>query len=505
MTNSVQERVNAVKSRPSSSVSDWKWSMRSKKAAPEPKLVGHVNHGSAKHVHDECGDGYLKRSGGALNGVFDVGFVVVYDQVEEASWGFVGPGGGDGVEWVVDDEKGGGEVVEAGDDGLGELDGLCYVAHHGGWDEDQLCHLHWDQPSEDEWLMYPVQDQKPKTQAGRHNKDKPMIEIDDMGDLPGELVIEILCRLPVKNLGQFRYVSGEQEESGKYSVIIELTSMDKEGNVKNKIRASIDGVVYGFVSCDGLVLLCSMFCAYIYNPGKQELARVPRSCYSTRYCTVGFGHLPSCNEYKIVHLFCCDDPFIGDTRIRCEVFSIREGGRGSNSGASWKRIGNCPFDVVISGSPLCVKGVVYWKASEERNGLNREFLLSFDLEKEEFKVISYPNCSAQWFMTGLKGYLCLVECGARTSMEIWLLKNYNHDIWVKEYGSISLPGFGVEGLVPLDDHDGEILINTEQKGLVCYCTESRTFKGIKNAGKRARTIKKGANWTSGHYSAEAYN
>ncbi|KAK3010372.1 hypothetical protein RJ639_012597 [Escallonia herrerae] len=362
-----------------------------------------------------------------------------------------------------------------------------------------------------------VQDQKPKTQAGRHNKDKPMIEIDDMGALPGELVIEILCRLPVKNLSQLRcvskqwlkllsndkpfiarhaeqskrnplllfsrYVSGEQEESGKYSVIIELTSMDKEGNVKNKIRASIDGAVYGFVSCDYLVLLCSMFCAYIYNPGKKELARVPRSCYSTRYCTVGFGQLPCCNEYKIVHLFCCDDPFVGDTRIRCEVFSVREGGRGSNSEASWKRIGDCPFDVVISGSPLCVKGVVYWKASEERDGLNREFILSFDLEKEEFKVISYPSCSTHWLMTGLKGYLCLVECNARTStMEIWLLKNYNHEIWVKEYGGISLPGFEIEGLVPIDDHDGEILINTEQKGLVCYNTENKTFKGIKNAG-----------------------
>ena len=74
-------------------------------------------------------------------------------------------------------------------------------------------------------------------------------------------------------------------------------------------------------------------------------------------------------------------------------------------------------------------------------------------------------------------------------MEMWLLKgngqNNSSSSWVKEY-SINLSGLDsnieIKGLVPSIEEDGEILMNTEQKGLVYYNPESKVFRRVKNSG-----------------------
>lgn len=363
------------------------------------------------------------------------------------------------------------------------------------------------------------------------NNDKPTLEINGIDHLPRDLIIEILSRLPVKDLSKFRSVSKqwlhllynhpqfiarhrqlsrrsplllfrkysshekeeeeEEDSSENYRVTIELTSMDMDGTSLNKLKASICGPVYTFASCGPLVVLSCTYRVYVCNPSMQEFVQLPRSSVP-RYFTIGFGNLPGSNEYKVVHLFSRDPLIIGEEEMGCEIFTLRDG-EGTNSG-SWKRIEDCPYTVPTNCSPVCVNGILYWKVSKQVKESSTESILSLDLDREEFGVISYPKCYAdsskkqQMVLTGFKGCLSLVDCCLGTSaMEIWLLKinhgdHNNSCCWVKEYSVWFDSKIKIKGVVPSDDEEGEVVINTEQKGLGYYKVENKSFRRINNSG-----------------------
>lgn len=362
-----------------------------------------------------------------------------------------------------------------------------------------------------------------------HHPPKP-ISINAIANLPSDLIIEILARLPVKTLCKFRCVSKqwlhllsldksfitrhfeqskktplllsrkyskEEEAAEVYKVNIELTSMAMEGNVSNILKASISGPIYTFLSCGPLVLLCCTDCAYVCNPACQDFVPLPRSSSIFTSFNVGFGYVCNSNEYKVVHLFNLD-PFNSDGTMGCEVFTLRDGnGDGVINSGGWKRVQDCTYKVHTNCSAICVNGFLYWKITEQGTESSIESILSFDLEREEFRVINYPKCYIDsdqrvLFLTGFRGSLCLVDCSCSTTgkstMEMWLLKGNgqnNSSSWVKEY-IINLSGLDanieIKGLVPSIEEDGEILMNTEQKGLVYYNPESKVFRRVKNSG-----------------------
>lgn len=361
---------------------------------------------------------------------------------------------------------------------------------------------------------------------GPCKKNPSMIKVNGIGNLPCDLVIEILSRLPVKVLCKFRcvskqwhhllsrdkhfvtrhsqqsktnplllfrkYYSNEVKEEMDDRVVVELTSIDMNGRVVAKIGAPVGGPVNTFTSCGPLVLMCCPYRIYVCNPGTEELVRVPLSPSVSRYCTVGFGRCSTnyshFDVFKIVHLF-PNDSFVGDEGMGCETFSFANGAD-INSGP-WRRTGDCPYKVQTHGLSVCVSGFVYWMVSDEANDLNNKSILSFDLETEQFESISYPKCYSDsehslLFLTGFKNNLTLVDSSARTSVtEIWVMKDRKRKIWVKEY-TFNLSSLGsaaghtkIRGVVPCDDEDGGLVINTEQHGLIHYNMETEIFTRIK--------------------------
>ncbi|KAK4396511.1 putative F-box protein [Sesamum angolense] len=339
-------------------------------------------------------------------------------------------------------------------------------------------------------------------------RDEHMMEIQRTSSLPHDLIIEVLSRVPPKSLSRFRcvskqwylllthdhefivrhskwskknpllltrrYILDENCETSKTKATVELTSVNLDGNVTDKFKIVIDGLIQTFISCGPLSLICCNYSLYLCNPSFHELVRVP---YRSRIFlqNVGIGYIPSSSEYKIVHLF--EAPRLGDRNMVCEVLTFTHTGK--ISFGSWRGCRDCPWSACTEKSPLCVHGNIYWARS---SGRKERSILSFDLEKEDFSIINYPSCDFKTYsfleFTGIKESLFVVGCSAETStMDVWLLDK-DEKSWVLEH-RISLFPFAVNFLISSDNQSDEILIHTEQKGLTGYNLSNQTSRRIK--------------------------
>lgn len=353
-----------------------------------------------------------------------------------------------------------------------------------------------------------VEGSDPKAEEGA-SQCFQMVEVEGIGHLPRDLVIEILSRLPAKDLCKLRciskswyvllsrdvefiaqhirwwkqkplllvrrYLSDGIGELNKTKITIEVTSIDMQGKVTDKFRKQIDGPVHTFISCGSLTLMCCMYSLYVCNPSIHQVVRVPYNSNSRLY-NAGFGYLPASNEYKIVYMF--HHSIVGNGKMGCEIFSFRTG-EGVSSG-SWRRIRDCPFSAWTDEYPVCVNGTIYWALS---SGWKDKSILCLDLQSEEFSTILYPihepDIKYSFFeYIGLAGVLCVVGFSAEASrMDIWTLKEKKKKKWKMGY-SINVFPWCPKFLIPSDDECEELLVHMEEGDLICYSLKNGTSKRI---------------------------
>ncbi|CAA0837846.1 Unknown protein [Striga hermonthica] len=233
------------------------------------------------------------------------------------------------------------------------------------------------------------------------NSHDPTADIKFTGHLPGDAIIEILSRLPAKDLCKFRCVSkswldlltrdeefvtrhmqrskkkpmslirryNNNNNNNKSQVTVELTLKDVQGNIADKFTEKIDGPVNSFVTYGPLSVFCSMRSLYVCNPSMHRVVRVPSGPNNARFQNMGFGHLPKRNEYKIVNMFKSD-------KMKCEIFSFKSGENVQLG--SWRTIKDCPSNNAwwMDGYPVCANGIMYWtlsSLSEKKIHLVSEF------------------------------------------------------------------------------------------------------------------------------------
>ncbi|KAL6294960.1 hypothetical protein ACE6H2_003102 [Prunus campanulata] len=249
----------------------------------------------------------------------------------------------------------------------------------------------------------------------------------------------------------------------------------------------------GVQSVHGLFCASTMFddTVSILNPTTRESIELPhtdvllqRGVSDAQYY---FGFSPLTNEYKVLQINCVYHSGLGKWDIKSlNIFTI-----GTDS--SWRPLRVDQHSDLLEeiGSGVCINGVVHWLHEKQK------VIVAFDVREETFRVLPLPQDYAQVFddYVDQDNHLCrdgsvadsyclrsacVVEVGGyvgvfvdkswkQDKIVLWILKDYQNHVWVKETVSLMLEetygqgGCYVEALGTI--HTGELALVHYLNGL----------------------------------------
>ncbi|XP_074359421.1 F-box/kelch-repeat protein At3g23880-like [Apium graveolens] len=288
-------------------------------------------------------------------------------------------------------------------------------------------------------------------------------------DLPKDLFIEVLLRLPVKSLLRFKVVCKAWRSciSNPKFVKRHVASTTKNPNNDFFILHSRDGdqllaINVNFPhrtislkipmpasdyfdcfdiigSCNGL-LCVALKCngnelptkLYLWNPANGKLKQISK--YSIKFkpnsddyrVSVGFGYDYTSGDYKVVRIVTYQRYFEFGVRVvidnsikhRVEVYSLNKD--------SWKEIKvdskfRSPYWLVGGNCPIIVNGSPYWLVGRD-SGSSWD-LLSFNMQSEEFSTILLPGglSSSIIEIIEFKDSVAIIESRLTVRTDIWTL------------------------------------------------------------------------------------
>ncbi|XP_050283011.1 F-box/kelch-repeat protein At3g23880-like isoform X6 [Quercus robur] len=290
-------------------------------------------------------------------------------------------------------------------------------------------------------------------------------ELKEMSDyLPEEVVLQILCRLPVKSLIRFRCVSKLWNSLITTSAFIDshLTQSLSLPSNSNKLIVSrgdfraidiyefkVD--IYEFIhdgnndsdssfhqfqnvefplsfsyfkligSVNGLFCLCEKEQIILWNPCIRKFITLPK----TNSAVInGFGFDARTNDYKVVSIAPKPRPLVEVYSLKDSAWRKTSAGDSLSPGIMFQCCNGAAF----------INGAVHFQVTDRINTRGLEvcpFILSFDFGDEVFRMISLPESilrsQLQFEIFGFRGSLSLV-CYTRmfsNSCSIWVMKEYD--------------------------------------------------------------------------------
>ncbi|KAL7205269.1 hypothetical protein ACSBR2_018245 [Camellia fascicularis] len=286
-------------------------------------------------------------------------------------------------------------------------------------------------------------------------------------ELPPEVITEILSRLPVKPLLQFRCVSkpwrsvidspnfikmhlNRSIQSRSYLSLIlydfnapipnQLCSVDFDKldiafklNPPLTFEKRVDKV---WNSCNGL--LCLSFGeeqAILWNPSTRKhlellvsRTETPVDFRGVLVNLFGLGYDSVSDDYKVMRIARINDYRFVHYEVR--VYSLK-----SNS---WRKVGDFPHHLELDlCTGLLVGGALHWSVNPKP--MLREdgphALIAFDLGAEEYRMVSLPECGAVDFyfkFEVLNGCLCVLHYYLKKGVDLWVMKEYGvKESWTK--------------------------------------------------------------------------
>ncbi|KAJ9552394.1 hypothetical protein OSB04_016439 [Centaurea solstitialis] len=288
-----------------------------------------------------------------------------------------------------------------------------------------------------------------------------------MEDLPTELTIDILLRLPVSTIIHCKRVCKKWRNlvSDSFFVNLHLSTglvvhrckhYEDPGILEwveiadrhrlhhdpfrtldlNLVPILENSKVNRMVSVNGLICLWRISPilkfddVYICNPVTREMIILPRQ--QQKYKQSGFlppafygiGVSSLTGEYKVVKL---SHPGVSLETVETDVYTL--GTR------QWRNLGQVPYPIHATSGPF-LNDHFHWVISDNRRDAT-ERICSFDLNKETFQL--FPSHSSReendcyiQCLAVLKGCLCICY-GYESQLTIWVMKEYGiRNSWHKE-------------------------------------------------------------------------
>ncbi|KAL7119960.1 hypothetical protein ACP275_02G094100 [Erythranthe tilingii] len=290
----------------------------------------------------------------------------------------------------------------------------------------------------------------------------PKMEVELLKNLPSEIVIEILSRLPIRTIGICKRVCKSWRDllqtrefvdchlsKSMHGLVVchgfmtyDVLAFEEELDLENRERSynpltkldcnevlisifDVKGSVNGLLFLHPLSSVATDY--YVCNPITREYIEFPfeqrlLDAYYNDVVNYGFGVSKVTGQYKVVRI----------ARIRksiCHVYTL--GTR------KWRRI-------VDPGPQLgknqhsngaFINGRLHWFVEDP--ALSR-LISCFDLETETFSTFSYPPLSTRGrhfqVLVALGDYLCICDNGDEDEIALWLMKEYGDEkSWTKEF------------------------------------------------------------------------
>ncbi|KAL6536574.1 hypothetical protein OROGR_001818 [Orobanche gracilis] len=336
----------------------------------------------------------------------------------------------------------------------------------------------------------------------------------DTLNIPPEIIMEILARLPVKSLLKFRCVckfwlslisssqfikihlknSTDNLILSNHMLLLTICNRNfdlRHCSVKSlmfephTVAYTIDypmknhhSAVWVVGSCNGLVCVAiDEDDIFLWNPATRLSKKLPPVSVQLRqgfYYIWGFGYDESDDDYKVVGVFCVfRDGSHYDSVVK--IYSLRTD--------SWKIIESFKGGVPLHDSGKFASGKLHFPATHEFSDWN---IVSLDLNSEDYGTVEQPNYGEVFFDASLgvlRGCLCVICNYENVRSDVWVLKEYGiKESWTK---LVTIPYFGEAGksffLSPLCMlPNGEILLAVGT-GLVVYDPRASCFRYLETS------------------------
>ncbi|MFS7917729.1 putative F-box domain-containing protein [Helianthus anomalus] len=288
--------------------------------------------------------------------------------------------------------------------------------------------------------------------------------ITTMSDVPTDVLVNILSRLPVKSLLQFRTVSKplcalidspyfvilhRQRQSMKTDKVLVFSRGVCSSTsaisfcfdslpTTVRLEPPIDRTLFPYIigSCHGFICFCSWPMGRVillWNPSTRKYREVPASLdyppinsVLKAVDQVGYDHVN--NDYKVVRLTQSGDSVRLDSKVF--VYSLNF--------ERWLPVEQTfPYDFLLvscRGQGACVSGAVHWLLNQKPDSDNDYLMVSFDLASQSFQSVPLPEFFNNYENIDIgvfEGCLCVVGSGGYC-VDVWVVGEYEvKESWSK--------------------------------------------------------------------------
>ncbi|XP_076918370.1 F-box protein At3g07870-like [Bidens hawaiensis] len=220
---------------------------------------------------------------------------------------------------------------------------------------------------------------------------------------------------------------------------------------------------------------------YICNPITREYMILPRQKYYREgYAAIvyGFGAGLRTKEYKVMRVFQGDIP-PNTHLLEAEVYTLGTG--------QWRSLGRAPYCLNGYGGPF-LNGNAHWTVTEKDAP---EKICAFDFDKETFQLIPSPPETIRATGVHFQSLAVLNGCLGQSDtydfnqFTIWVMKEYGikeswrKEVVIQEGISPDLDRVMWEPVYLLESlKDGNILMIYYEDELLKYCPEKKTVEKI---------------------------